>query len=124
MNSFEKVYIATSFIPKGKVSTYKKVAKLAGVATPRVVGFALRLNKDTNKIPCHRVVGIKGDLTGYGMGGIKIKRKILEQEGVVFKKDGRVDMEKSLWASSQKQLAKMEKALSIRFFTQTLPQKS
>ncbi len=112
MNSFEKVYVITSFIPKGKVLTYKKVALLAGVATPRVVGFALHVNKDTEKIPCHRVIGVNGDLTGYGRGGTKIKRQLLEQEGVKFKANGRIDMEKSLFIPTQKQLSKMEKTLS------------
>lgn len=83
MNSFEKVYEVVAKIPKGKVLTYKKVAELAGV-TPRVVGFAMHANKDTGKVPCHRVVGIKGDLVGYARGGIVRKKEILEKEGIKF----------------------------------------
>ncbi len=94
MNSFEKIYKIVSLIPKGKVSTYKKVAEIAGITNPRVVGFALHSNKNPDQIPCHRVVSIKGELTGYAFGGIKQKRKILEKEGIGFLENGKVDLEK------------------------------
>lgn len=97
MNSFEKVYKAVSKIPKGKVLTYKKVAEITGVTNPRIVGFALHVNRDTNKIPCHRVVSVKGELTGYAYGGIKQKRKILKKEGVGFLKNGNVDLKRHLF---------------------------
>ncbi|MDP2638233.1 MAG: MGMT family protein [Candidatus Levybacteria bacterium] len=111
MNSFDKVYLVTSLIPKGKILTYKKVAELAGVKNSRVVGFALHVNKDISKTPCHRVVGIKGDLTGYARGGVKVKKEILEKEGVIFLKNGRVNLDKSLFTPSTKQLEKLEKEL-------------
>jgi len=94
VNSFEKIYKIVSLIPKGKVSTYKKVAEIAGITNPRVVGFALHSNKNPDQIPCHRVVSIKGELTGYAFGGIKQKRKILEKEGIGFLENGKVDLEK------------------------------
>lgn len=94
MNSFEKVYKVVSKIPKGKVLTYKKVCEIAEVANARVVGFALNKNKDPDKIPCHRVISIKGELTGYAFGGIKQKRKILEKEGIDFLENGKVDLKK------------------------------
>ena len=92
MNSFEKVYKVVAKIPKGKVLTYKKVAELARVKNARVVGFALNKNKNPDKIPCHRVVSIKGGLTGYAFGGIKKKKDILEKEGVGFLENGNVDL--------------------------------
>jgi len=87
MNTFDKVYTIVKKIPKGKVLTYKKVAELAGITNPRVVGFALRNNKDPKHIPCHRV--IKSDLTlaGYAFGGQKKKKEILQNEGVEFTSD-------------------------------------
>lgn len=82
----EKVYKIVSQIPAGKVLTYAQVAKLAGnVKAARAVGSALKNNKDSKSIPCHRVVGAGGKLTGYAFGGINKKRKLLENEGVVFK---------------------------------------
>lgn len=96
MNSFEKVYKIVSKIPKGKILTYKRVAEIAGVKNARVVGFALNKNKDTEQVPCHRVVNVKGELTGYAYGGIKAKREILEKEGVGFLPNGNVDLKKYL----------------------------
>ena len=97
MNSFEKVYKVVSKIPKGKVLTYKEVAKLSGIKSPRAVGFALSKNKNPDKIPCHRVVSVKGELTGYAFGGIKQKRKILEKEGINFLTNGKIDLQKYLF---------------------------
>ncbi len=94
MNSFEKIYKVVSQIPKGKVLTYKKVAEIAKIKSPRVVGFALNKNKNPDKIPCHRVVNIKGELTGYAFGGIKKKKEILEREGIRFLTNGKIDLQK------------------------------
>lgn len=76
--------------------TYKQVAFLLGIKNARIVGFAMHANKDTEKIPCHRVVGKNGVLIGYARGGITIKKKILESEGVKFIKKDRVDLSSSL----------------------------
>ncbi len=92
----EKIYPVVSSIPKGKVMTYGQVADIAGVKNPRVVGFALRENKDPRNIPCHRVVGIRGKLTGYAFGGITKKREILKKEGIYFLDQETVDLAKSL----------------------------
>lgn len=94
-NSFDKIYEVVKKIPKGKVMTYKQVSLLANVATPRVVGFALHVNKDPENIPCHRVVFSNGKLTpGYAFGGMGVQRKRLKDEGVKFIKE-RVDLHKS-----------------------------
>ena len=101
MNSFEKIYKVVSKIPKGKVLTYKEVGKLAGInppaGGPRVVGFAMYANKDIIKVPCHRVVGSNGKLTGYARGGIIKKAQILKKEGVKFLDKDTVDLEKSFF---------------------------
>lgn len=65
--------------------TYKQVSILAHVATPRIVGFALHVNRDPQNIPCHRVVFANGQLTpGYAFGGEDVQRKKLQKEGVIF----------------------------------------
>lgn len=90
MKSFrEKVYEATSRIPKGKVATYKQIAKLAGnPRAARAVGFFMKTNPNAPLVPCHRVVASDGKLTGYsGKGGIVSKKKMLIKEGVNFKAD-------------------------------------
>lgn len=90
-NVFEKVYAVVAKIPKGKVMTYGQIAKVTGL-TPRVVGFALRSNKDPKTIPCHRVVSKNGKLSGYAFGGIEKKKEMLQKEGVNFQRDGTVNL--------------------------------
>lgn len=97
MKVFDQIYAIVSGIPKGKVMTYGQVAKLSGTNNPRVVGFAMRANKDTKRVPCHRVVGKDGKLTGYARGGTGEKKKILAAEGVHFINNDFVDLQKSLY---------------------------
>jgi methylated-DNA-[protein]-cysteine S-methyltransferase len=74
-------------IPYGEVVTYgdiaKQMAKKLNKAkmSSQAVGGAVGRNPISIIIPCHRVVGSNGSLTGYG-GGIKIKVKLLEHEKV------------------------------------------
>lgn len=97
-NAFQRIYEVVKKIPKGKVMTYKQVSILANVATPRVVGFALHVNKDPENIPCHRVVFANGSLTpGYAFGGEDIQREKLKDEGVIFTLKNLVDLAASLY---------------------------
>jgi len=74
-------------IPYGEVVTYGDIAKTMAKKLGKVkmsaqaVGGAVGHNPISIIIPCHRVVGTNGSLTGYG-GGIKTKIKLLEHEGV------------------------------------------
>lgn len=74
-------------IPYGQLTTYgdiaKEVAKRMGKEkmSAQAVGGAIGHNPISIIIPCHRVVGKSGSLTGYG-GGIETKVKLLEHEGV------------------------------------------
>jgi methylated-DNA-[protein]-cysteine S-methyltransferase len=74
-------------IPYGKVITYGDIAKKIAVKTGRermssqAVGGAVGHNPISIIIPCHRVVGSNGSLTGFS-GGIQMKVKLLELEGV------------------------------------------
>ncbi len=96
MSTFEKIYQVVKTIPKGSVMTYGQVALLAGNPRwSRVVGYALHVNPESGIIPCHRVVMKNGELTkGFAFGGEGAQRALLENEGVLFTNDGRVDMEK------------------------------
>jgi AraC family transcriptional regulator of adaptative response/methylated-DNA-[protein]-cysteine methyltransferase len=67
-------------IPYGEIWTYKKQAETLGdIKKVRAVANANGLNKISIIIPCHRVIGSNGTLTGYG-GGIWRKQKLLELE--------------------------------------------
>ena len=73
----------TSKIPYGEVSTYGAIAKEIGhPSAARAVGRALGANPIPIVIPCHRVIGVSGALTGYA-GGIDRKVRLLELEGVL-----------------------------------------
>ena len=82
----QKVYQQLSKVPKGKVTTYKELAKSLGVKAYRAVGTALRDNPYAPTIPCHRVVssdGTIGGFKGYKTGHtIEEKIKLLNNEGI------------------------------------------
>ena len=93
MTPFEKVYKLVSFVPKGKVLTYKKIAEIAGIKDIRVVGFALNKNKHPKKVPCHRVVKADGKLAdGYTYGGKRAQKQKLINEGIKFLNSETVDL--------------------------------
>ena len=70
-------------IPKGKVKTYKEVAKAIKMPeSARAVANACAKNPYAPRVPCHRVIRSDGSLGGYSApGGIKLKRKLLKNEG-------------------------------------------
>jgi methylated-DNA-[protein]-cysteine S-methyltransferase len=77
----EKVYEVVSKIPKGKVFTYKEVAKASGnEKANRAVGNILHKNFDP-KIPCHRVIRSDGKFGGYNKGS-QNKKELLRKEGI------------------------------------------
>ncbi len=93
MTLAEKVYAALRTIPRGKVATYKQLARHIGSPrAARAVGNALNKNPRAPKIPCHRVVLTGGRLGGYA-GGPKKKIALLKQEGVLVV-GGRVDLKR------------------------------
>ena len=77
----EKVYAVVKKIPKGKVLTYKQVAKRVGKPKAfRAVGTVLSKNFDKS-IPCHRVIRSDGKIGNYNRGGKSAKILILKKEG-------------------------------------------
>jgi methylated-DNA-[protein]-cysteine S-methyltransferase len=91
------VWSACKKIPKGKVSTYKEIAKAIGKPKAfRAVGNALNKNPFSPVVPCHRVVKSNGELGGFSSGKLK-KKRLLESEGIVFEKTKIKDFEKKLF---------------------------
>ena len=81
MSFQQKVWALTARIPKGKVATYGDLARQLGTNAYRAVGQAMHNNPYAPTVPCHRVVGSTGKLTGYA-GGLDKKVAILADEGV------------------------------------------
>ena len=76
-----KVWNEIKKIPYGKTQSYKYIAeKLGDAKSIRAVGRANGQNPIPIIIPCHRVIGSNGTLTGYA-GGLDVKEKLLEIEG-------------------------------------------
>jgi methylated-DNA-[protein]-cysteine S-methyltransferase len=75
-----KVWKEMSAIPYGEVRTYGELAKAIGrPGAARAVGQACNRNPIPIIVPCHRVVGTGGKLTGYA-GGLTLKKRLLELE--------------------------------------------
>jgi methylated-DNA-[protein]-cysteine S-methyltransferase len=79
-----RVLQATAAIPFGRTATYGEVAAAAGNAkASRAAGRALGANAIPIVVPCHRVIGTSGKLTGY-TGGMHRKEALLRLEGIAF----------------------------------------
>ena len=87
----QKVWALTARIPSGKVATYGDIAKMLGTKAYRAVGNALNRNPYAPTVPCHRVVGSDGSLTGFAHG-IPTKKRMLASEGVQFVGQNKVDL--------------------------------
>lgn len=80
-----KVWTALRNIPVGTTLSYGTLAAQLGAPTAmRAVGHANGANPLSVVVPCHRLIGANGSLTGYG-GGIERKRWLLKHEGVAVK---------------------------------------
>jgi methylated-DNA-[protein]-cysteine S-methyltransferase len=84
-----KVWTALRTIPAGTTLSYGALAAQLGMPKAvRAVGHANGSNPISVVVPCHRMVGADGSLTGYG-GGLERKRWLLQHEGVALKAPGR-----------------------------------
>lgn len=78
-----RVWQALLEIPYGTTVTYGELAARLG-SSPRAVGGAVGANPVAILVPCHRVMGVGGRMTGFSApGGIAIKQMLLRQEGVL-----------------------------------------
>lgn len=83
-----------SQIPSGRVTTYGIIATWAGWPShSRMVGRTLRYTPEAASLPCHRVVNKEGRTAP----GWSRQRVLLEEEGVAFRPNGHVDMQRYLW---------------------------
>jgi methylated-DNA-[protein]-cysteine S-methyltransferase len=88
-------------IPRGRVTTYREIAKALGnIHSTRAVGNAVRNNPYPVKIPCHRVIRSSGEVGGYDgeLAGENVAKKIklLTEEGVRVDSTGRIDLQEYL----------------------------
>lgn len=92
----QEVWQTVKRIPRGKVTTYGLIAKRVGI-DPRMTGWALHANRSVD-IPCHRVVDRNGRLApNFAFDGWREQKRRLLVEGVKFKDEMHVDLERHLW---------------------------
>lgn len=85
-----KAIVLLKKIPKGKVATYKEMARICKTS-PRAIGRIMANNSNPLNYPCYKVVASNGELCGYsGHGGLDSKKKLLEKDGIKVI-DGKVD---------------------------------
>jgi methylated-DNA-[protein]-cysteine S-methyltransferase len=78
----QKVYEALLKIPYGKTASYGEIAAMIGKPkAARAVGQAVNKNPLMIIVPCHRIIGKDGSLTGFN-GGLALKEKLLKIEGI------------------------------------------
>lgn len=80
-----RVWEVTRAIPRGETRTYGQIARQVGSPrAARAVGQAMANNPWPVIVPCHRVLGSDGRLTGFG-GGLEMKRRMLKMESAPFR---------------------------------------
>ena len=97
---YKRVWKVVEHIPGGKVTTYGAIAGYLGVKSgARMVGYALNnlIHSGAEHVPAHRVVNSQGYLTGRGYFPDDTMRERLQQEGVTFTEEYRVDMTIHFW---------------------------
>lgn len=86
-------------IPKGKVATYGQIARLAGrPQAVRAVAWFLHSSSKKEKLPWHRVVNAKGEISLSLDQGYFTQKQLLEKEGVHFSLYDKIDLKKYQWS--------------------------
>lgn len=97
---YQHIYQLVAQIPPGKVATYGQVAELLGLfGRARQVGYALFRVELNSEIPWHRVINAQGKVSHspQRQGSDELQRVLLEQEGIVFDSQDRVDLRHYGW---------------------------
>ena len=93
MNFNQQCYKLVSKIPKGRISTYKEIAKVLNTKAYRAVGNAMAKNPNPIIVPCHRVINSDGLIGGYALG-VNKKISLLKKEGITIRKGKVVEFDK------------------------------
>ncbi|MDP6977373.1 MAG: MGMT family protein [Myxococcota bacterium] len=122
-SNYRRIYAVVRRIPRGKVATYGQVAELAELrGHARQVGYALHATPDDVEIPWQRVINAKGEVSTRVdpmMEGLQ--RSLLEAEGVVFDRHGRVDLDRFRWRAGLDSEPRRKKAARRKTRKETRP---
>ena len=97
--TYARIYAVIRRLPRGRVATYGQIAALAGIpGHARQVGYALSALPEGSRVPWHRVINAKGEVSPRSEPGIDSEqRPLLVAEGVVFDHRGRVSLARFRW---------------------------
>ena len=96
---FQRFYALIDSIPRGRVATYGQIAREAGLPRhARHVGHALRELPASSRLPWHRVLNARGEISPRPGGCFPAQSELLRAEGVDVRDGGRVDLERYRWA--------------------------
>ncbi len=94
----ERVKNAVKKIPKGRVATYAQVAACAGnYRAARQVAWVLHSSSRKHGLPWQRVINSRGRISLKPGQGYERQQALLKNEGIEFREDGSIDLEKYLW---------------------------
>ncbi len=97
---WDRIYAVVARIPRGRVATYGQVAAVAGLPRQaRLVGYAMYGLPAGSKLPWHRVINARGEVSERSDPGPSeaLQRHLLEREGVRFDQRGRVSLKRYRW---------------------------
>ena len=97
----EKCYEVLKKVPKGKITTYKDLAKAMKSKAYRAVGTLMKKNPHAPKVPCHRVVKNNGEVGEFASGN-KNKIKLLKKEGILIKNNKVQNLDNVLFKFNKK----------------------
>lgn len=105
--TYDRIYDIVRQIPYGQVATYGQVAELAGlIGKPRLVGYALYRVTADDRVPWHRVINAKGEVSRSPLrnGTDALQQTLLEEEGIPFTQ-GKLDLGRYRWQPSWAEIA-------------------
>ena len=93
---YSRIYTIVRQIPRGKVATYGQIAGIVGDCTARMVGYAMAACPDD--VPWQRVINAQGKVSPRADSwGTEVQRLRLEEEGIVFDADYKVNLAEVRW---------------------------
>jgi methylated-DNA-protein-cysteine methyltransferase-like protein len=96
---YERIREVVRLIPEGRVATYGQVALVAGLpGHARQVGYAMGSLPEGSDVPWHRVINARGRVSRRAAPGWdELQRLLLLEEGIVFRADGSIDLDRFGW---------------------------
>jgi alkylated DNA nucleotide flippase Atl1 len=92
----QRIHALARQIPRGRVSTYGRLAAMAGCSA-RMAGYAMAAASEGTRVPWHRVINSQGRISIPGPEAQALQRQLLERAGILFDEDDRIDLKQYVW---------------------------